>query len=120
MSSELIKSLLEDILESINIVLERTEKIKSHVDLVKDEKQLLLFDSIAMRLQIIGELIKSIQKRDRKFLEKDKSIEWNNISRLRDKISHHYADLDAEVIYNICKKNIPQLKKSVEKIIKNL
>ncbi|MCW7502485.1 HepT-like ribonuclease domain-containing protein [Leptospira soteropolitanensis] len=35
-------------------------------------------------------------------------------------ISHHYEGLDHEIIYNICKNKIPELKLTIELILKQL
>lgn len=70
-----------------------------------------------MRLQVIGELIKSIQNKDQNFLKQYDQISWNEIIRMRNKISHHYLDLDVEIVFNICKENIPELKKVINTIL---
>jgi len=45
-------------------------------------------------------------------------IEWQNIMKLRDIISHHYEHVDHEIIYDICKNHLPNLKKAVQRIYK--
>jgi len=37
---------------------------------------------------------------------------------MRDIISHHYFDIDAEAIYNVCTDHITQLAQVIKKIIK--
>ena len=39
---------------------------------------------------------------------------------LRDIISHHYFDLNAEAIYNICQENIDELAQTIKMMIKDL
>ena len=39
---------------------------------------------------------------------------------IRDILSHHYFDLDAEVIFNICKKDTNELLETTIKIIEEL
>ena len=39
---------------------------------------------------------------------------------IRDILSHHYFDLDAEVIFNICKKDANELLETTIKIIEEL
>ena len=74
---------------------------------------------ICMRLQIIGELLKKIQKIDPLVLQGYAQIEWPNIMKLRDIISHHYDHVDHEIIFDICKNNIPALKKAIQQIHKD-
>jgi uncharacterized protein with HEPN domain len=73
-----------------------------------------------MRLQIIGELVKKIDKLEPNLLEKYPEIEWPNIMKLRDIISHHYEQVDHEIIYDICKNHIPLLNSVLEQILKEL
>ena len=46
-------------------------------------------------------------------------IEWDMIMRLRDIISHHYDTIDHEIIYDICRRHIPLLKKTIKQIIED-
>jgi len=63
-----------------------------------------------MKLIVIGESLKNIDKiTDKKLLRLYPQIEWKKIKGIRDFISHHYFDLDAEVIFGICKNNIADL-----------
>ena len=48
--------------------------------------------------------------------ERYPQIEWPNIMKLRDIISHHYHHVDHEIIYDICKSNLPDLKKVVHQM----
>ena len=77
----------------------------------------LVLDSICMRLQVIGELLKKIDKIDASIWERYPQIEWPNIMKLRDIISHHYNHVDHEIIFDICQSNLPELKKTVQQMI---
>jgi uncharacterized protein with HEPN domain len=68
-----------------------------------------------MRLQIIGENVKSLAKLSPDHLERFKDVEWQKIMRLRDLISHHYDALDHEIIFNICQIHIPTLRLVISK-----
>jgi uncharacterized protein with HEPN domain len=39
---------------------------------------------------------------------------------VRDMLSHHYFDLNADVMFTICRKHIPQLLGTVEKMLHDL
>jgi uncharacterized protein with HEPN domain len=112
------KEQFESVLESIQIIQNRFSAIKVAADFIKSENGTLVLDSISMRLQYIGELIKNIDKTNRSILEKYNEIEWGEIMKLRDVISHHYDDIDYEEVYFICSENLPQLREVVERIIK--
>jgi len=77
-----------------------------------------LLDAISMRLQVIGESVRRIQKRDPAFLAAYPDIEWDKIARFRDLVSHHYEHVDHEVTFDICKNHIPKLGEVLEKLRK--
>ena len=66
-----------------------------------------------------GENVKSLSALGAELLAKYSEIEWQKIMRLRDLISHHYDVLDHEIIFNLCKENIPKLQRVIEAMLKN-
>lgn len=86
-------------------------------DFVRNAEGVLILDSICMRLQSIGELVKKIDKIERTVLLGFPEIEWTNIMKLRDIISHHYEQVDYEIIYDICLNEIPRLKLATHQIL---
>jgi uncharacterized protein with HEPN domain len=91
------------------LIRERFSTIKLADNLILTAEGVTLLDAICMRLQVIGESVKQIQKIDQPFLEKYSEIEWDKIARFRDLVSHHYEHVDHEVVYDICKAHIPKL-----------
>lgn len=119
MSDVLITDNLKDIISSIELIEKRFKDITGANDFVLSEGGMLILDSICMRLQIVGELVKKIQKINPDVLEKYPGIEWQNIMKLRDIISHHYEHVDHEIIYDICINHLPNLKNAVQLIFKD-
>ena len=118
---EMLLSTLEDIKYSLELILKRANNINSSDDFLKDENGLQKLDSIAMRLSAIGEGFKNIDKlSNNQLLIKYPNIPWKNVKGIRDILSHHYFDLDAEVIFNICKKDANELLETTIQIIKDL
>jgi uncharacterized protein with HEPN domain len=78
----------------------------------------MVLDSIVIRLQAIGENIKNILKRDKMLMKKYQSIDWDRIIQFRDFISHHYEKLDYEIVFDICKNDLPKLKEVIEAELK--
>jgi uncharacterized protein with HEPN domain len=39
---------------------------------------------------------------------------------LRDILSHHYFDIDAEIVYEVCARHIPELAESVRQMLDEL
>ncbi len=79
------------------------------------------FDSICMLLSAIGEALKNLDKvTHNTLLPQYPQVDWKKAKGMRDIISHHYFDLNAEAIYNVCKNNIPELAQTINKMIREL
>jgi len=50
---------------------------------------------------------------------KNKDVEWKAIAGTRDKMIHHYFGVDLDIIFSIVKREIPILKKQMERISKD-
>jgi len=118
MPDVLITDNLQDIISSIELIEKRFKDITGADDFILSEGGMLILDSICMRLQIVGELVKKIRKIDPDVFQKYPGIEWQNIMKLRDIISHHYEQIDHEIIYDICMNHLPNLKNAVQLIYK--
>jgi len=114
----IIKNNLEAIIESINIIEERFKSIKEPDDFMLTPFGVTQLDSIAMRLQAIGETIKTMDKHNPELFSKYNNIDWVEIIKMRDIISHHYFNINHEAIFNICTNDLSQLKTVIEQIIK--
>ena len=117
MPDERITENLDDILESIELIQTRFSKINKPDDFVLNSDGVLLLDSISMRLQMVGELLKKVSKMDKGVLEEYPEIEWANIMKMPDLISHHYNQIDHEIIYDICENNLSDLKRVIKDIL---
>lgn len=120
MFDDIIRDNLRYILESISLIEDRFSRIETQDDLVSSSEGVIILDAIAMRLQVIGELIKKTSKIDKSIFMDYCDIEWDNIMRLRDIVSHHYEKVDHEIIFDICKNHIPGLKATIYEIIKTI
>ncbi|MCX6149000.1 MAG: DUF86 domain-containing protein [Ignavibacteriales bacterium] len=113
----LVKEVLSQILTATNTIQKRVRSIKSPDDFLKNDRNLEKLDSLCMLLIAIGESIKNLDKiTQRTLLKKYPEFEWKKAMGMRDIISHHYFDLNSEVVYQVCKEEIPKL----NKVIKNI
>lgn len=113
--------LLAFIEESIELIQKRFTAIHCPDDFLAGDDGLEKLDSIILRIQTIGEALKNIDKHQHGFLEQAASPEyWSNIIKLRDLISHHYVDIDAETIYMICDEKMDELKQNIQVLSKLL
>ena len=103
---------MKDILNSIKKIEKYSGKILSWQELKKEE---LLMDAIVRNLQIIGEASKNIPPEIRK---KHNKIEWKKMSGLRDILVHAYFGVSQEIVWDIIKNKLPELKKQVKAMLK--
>jgi uncharacterized protein with HEPN domain len=69
----------------------------------------------------IGESLKKIDAlTNGQFLDRYPGIDWKKAKGLRDILSHHYFDLNAEAIYDVCKTKMPLMKQTIGKMLGDL
>ena len=108
------QELLEYILQSIDMIQKRFHIINQSDDFMKDDDGMEKLDSISMRLQTIGEALKNIYKTDPSVLESIAEKEyWSTIIKFREVISHHYIDINSEIVFEICDDELDELKEKV-------
>ena len=118
---ELALEILSQILKSTQTILKRFDPIKSPDDFTASDSNLEKLDAICMQLIAIGESLKNLDKvTNNSLLPQYPNIEWKKVKALRDIISHHYFDLNAEAIYDVCENHIDILVQTVHQIIKDL
>jgi uncharacterized protein with HEPN domain len=116
MLKEEIADYIDFMLESIELIETRLLKIELPEEFVQSSEGITILDAISMRLQVIGETVRKIQKTEPSFLENYLEVEWDKIARFRDFVSHHYNQVDHEILFDICKVHIPKLKTILQKI----
>jgi uncharacterized protein with HEPN domain len=73
-----------------------------------------MLDSIAMMLIAVGENFKKIDtETEGRLLFHYQDINWAGVKGIRDVLSHHYFNIDAEVIFRACVHDLPQLHRAV-------
>jgi uncharacterized protein with HEPN domain len=86
-----------------------------------DEEGIEKLDSICMQLIAIGESVKNLDKETgKKLLSNYSEISWKEVAGIRDIISHHYFDLNAEIVFDVCKNHITPLKTTLMQIHNDL
>ncbi len=118
---ELALEILIQIRKAAETVLRRFKPIKSPVDFTSSDTGMEKLDAVCMQLIAIGESLKKFDDiTENQFLLQYSQIEWKKAMGLRDIISHHYFDVNAEAIYNVCKDNLDELADTINLMIKDI
>ncbi|WP_289020593.1 HepT-like ribonuclease domain-containing protein [Desulfobacter postgatei] len=119
--NELILEILHQIQESAQKVIQRFQIISKPNDFTDTLNGVEKMDAICMMLIVIGESLKKLDKlTDNDLLSKYPDIDWKKAKGMRDIITHHYADINADTVFFTCKRKIPDLLGTIQKIINDL
>lgn len=119
--NELVQDILNQILDAVQKVINRFTPIQTAEDFTNTPEGMEKLDSICMQLMAIGESLKNIDKITNKTLfTRYPEIDWKGAIGLSDIITHKYFDIDAEQIFFVCKKHIPLLTETIQKIINDI
>ena len=116
-----INELLEMILDSIQVIQERTSKITCGDDFLLSPDNMFTLDGVCMKLIFIGESIKTIEKKSQgALLCNSPEVPWKDVMKQRDLLAHHYFRIDADSIYSTINEDLPFLKNVLLKIKQEL
>lgn len=117
----LVIELLKQVHNACCVVLQRFVPVGRPEDFTSTPEGMEKLDAICMQLIAIGEGLKKIdQMTDGELLPRYSSIDWKKAKALRDILSHHYFDLNAEAIFDVCETKMPAVAQSVAKILEDL
>ncbi len=74
-------------------------------------------DAVIRNFEIIGEATKNLPK---EIKEKYSSIPWEEMYRLRNRISHEYFGIDHEIIWDIATRHLPKNYEDITEVVKDL
>ena len=119
--SQIIESLLKKISQPVERILANSETITSPSFYLLTPSGMERLESTCMLLIAIGEGVKGVDKlTDKKLLSFYPEMDWKGVMGMRDIIAHHYFDLDAEIVYDVIKHDLPKLKDVLQQIIDDL
>jgi uncharacterized protein with HEPN domain len=107
-----LRDYLQDILDAIDDI-ENFVDSMTYEQFVKDKKTL---NAVVRSIEIIGEASKKLPESIKK---KHNELPWREITGMRDKLIHAYFGIDTETIWKAVKENIPTMRKSIQKMLKD-
>ena len=120
-SKSLALDILYDVLSAIDRLQERTAGVRSVDDYLDSDNGMVLLDAVCMLLIAIGESLKNLDKvTNGVLLPTYPSIPWKKVKGLRDIISHHYFDIDADQIFWITANEVRPLRSAIQFFIQEL
>lgn len=98
----------------INQILDSISKIELFVNEITEDQfkeDVKTQSAVILQLALIGEVSKKINAETKKSID----LPWKDIAGFRDKAIHNYFEIDLELVWGTIKKDIPILKKEIEK-----
>ncbi|MBM4309612.1 MAG: DUF86 domain-containing protein [Deltaproteobacteria bacterium] len=118
---ELVLEILRQIEEAATTILNRFEPVATVADFTNSPAGVEKMDSICMLLIVVGEALKNLdRKTDGTLLENYPDIDWKKAKGMRDILTHHYSEVNAEAVFNTCNDKIGPLALTIRKIISDL
>ena len=105
------RQFVQDILESIRKVHTYLGNMTYDEFLADGKTQ----DAVMRNLEVIGEAARHIPEEIRRRYE---DVPWAQIVGLRNRLVHGYFVIDPEVIWQICRQDLPLLRTRMEEILK--
>ena len=101
-------------LEDIILSMQRVREYIVGLDFINFKRDYKTVDAVIRNFEIIGEASRNLPKN---FKLKYSEIPWEEMYRLRNRISHEYFGIDYEIIWDIIKEHLPENKKDIVKIL---
>ena len=119
--NSLISHILGQMIESCDLIMIWNESITKANDYPTSPSGMEKMAASCMLIEAIGEGVKKINKIVPGFLvERSPETQWKQIMGLRDHIAHGYFNLDADIIFDVVKNELPALKDTLKKIKNDL
>jgi uncharacterized protein with HEPN domain len=118
---EITLDCLQKIKAMLDLIAERSSVVETPNDFLCSPGGMLRLDAICMNLIALGEAVKGLDKvTGGQLLKNYPEVYWKGVMGMRDKISHHYFEIDTDVVFRTLEEDIPTMIPVVKKIISDL
>ena len=115
---EIVMDSLRNIRMAIETILERAAVVSDPNELLTSPGGMMRLDAICMNLIALGEAVKGLDKQTHgQLLPRYPEIYWSGVMRMRDKIAHHYFEVDTDVVFRTVQEDVPQMKDVIDRMI---
>lgn len=115
--NNLISHILKQMIAACDMIMTWNASVLDANDYPSSPSGMEKMAASCMMIEAIGEGVKKIDKLAPGFLaEQSPNTQWRQIMGLRDHIAHGYFNLDAGIIFDVAKNEIPNLKETLSAI----
>ena len=110
-----------NIQDALQMITERAAVANTPDDFLLSPDGMMRLDAICMNLIALGEAVKGLDKITQgELLPHYSEIYWSGVMKMRDKIAHHYFEMDAEVVFKTLKEDIPTMLPIIQQMIEDI
>ena len=120
MKSKKMEFLYMDNIKAIKKIIKCIDKIIDFTNDIEYEKFIsnnMIQDACFMNLMQIGE---NATKIDDDYIRNNNEIKWKEIKGLRNRIVHDYDGVNINIVWDTIKKDLPNLREQLMKLISNI
>lgn len=74
-------------------------------------------DAVVRNLEVLGEAARNVLQNDPAFVAAHPDVPWAQAYRMRNALSHGYADIDMETVWNAVRLHLPLLKEQLRTLL---
>ena len=118
---EIVMDSLLKISKAIETILERASVVTDPNELLSSPGGMMRLDAICMNLIALGEAVKGLDKQTHgQLLSRYPEVYWSGVMRMRDKIAHHYVEIDTDVVFLTVQQDVPKMQEVINRIIADM
>ena len=118
---EIVMDSLLKISKAIETILERASVVTDPNELLSSPGGMMRLDAICMNLIALGEAVKGLDKQTHgQLLSRYPEVYWSGVMRMRDKIAHHYFEIDTDVVFLTVQQDVLKMQEVINRIIADM